>query len=319
MNLERAKQPTMYFIGVTTGHSSIMKVFPEWAAELGLGDTVMKGIDLAIHADPAEYREVVRFIKNDPLSMGALVTTHKIDLYHAARDLFDELDPYARQFGELSSISKRDGKLWGHAKDPITCGMAMEEFIPKNYWQTHPGAGVLILGAGGSAISICSYFMRNAGAGNDPAKIVIANRSQPRLDEICRINRELNRTGIETAYDLTPAPGQNDAVLHEMGSGSLIINATGLGKDRPGSPLTEQARFPERAIVWELNYRGERRFLHQAEEQAAGRGLTVADGWMYFIYGWTQVIAEVFHTQILGERLQRMSSIAAGICKSSGK
>jgi len=315
MKLERAEQPTMYFIGVTTGSSSIMRVFPEWAAELGLENTVMKGIDIAIHADPSVYREVVQFIKTDPLSMGALVTTHKIDLYHAAQDLFDELDPYARRFGELSSISKRDGRLIGHAKDPITCGMAMEEFIPKNYWKDHPGAGVLILGAGGSAISMCSYYMRNAEKGNDPARLVIANRSQPRLDEIRRINEEMNGAHIETAYYLTPDPGQNDAVLQTMGAGSLIVNATGLGKDRPGSPLTESARFPENAIVWELNYRGERRFMHQAEEQADARGLLVVDGWMYFIYGWTQVIAEVFHTQILGERLEKLGRIASEICR----
>ena len=68
MKLEKAAQPTMYFIGVTTGSSSIMKVFPEWAQALGLKDTVMKGIDIAIHEKPEVYREVVEFIKKDPLS-----------------------------------------------------------------------------------------------------------------------------------------------------------------------------------------------------------------------------------------------------------
>ena len=45
----------------------------------------MKGIDIAIHEKPEIYREVVSFIKNDPLSMGALVTTHKLDIYAAAK------------------------------------------------------------------------------------------------------------------------------------------------------------------------------------------------------------------------------------------
>ena len=49
---EPAKRPTMYFVGVTTGQSSIMKMFPIWAKELGL-DAEIKGIDLPIHA-PAE-------------------------------------------------------------------------------------------------------------------------------------------------------------------------------------------------------------------------------------------------------------------------
>ena len=51
--------------------------------------------------------------------------------------------------------------------------------------------------------------------------------------------------------------------------------------------------------------------MHQAEAQAKERSLTINDGWMYFIYGWTQVIAEVFHQEILGERLKEMDRIAA--------
>jgi shikimate 5-dehydrogenase len=211
--LTKAVQPTMYFIGVTTGKSSIMKVFPEWAKALGLKDTVMKGIDIEIHADREVYREVVNFIKNDPLSKGALVTTHKIDLYNAAKDMFEYLDPYAEMFGEMSSISKRGGELRGHAKDPISSGLSLEQFVPENYWAENRDAGVLIMGAGGSAIAMCSYFMREEFAGNYPSKIVIANRSKPRLDEIEKINKELDPGGIEFEYYLTPEPGQNDVVL----------------------------------------------------------------------------------------------------------
>jgi len=313
-NFEPATQPTMYFIGVTTGSSSIMKVFPEWAKTLGLKNTVMKGIDIAIHAEPEVYRKVVTFLKNDPLSMGALVTTHKIDLTNACKDMFDYLDPFALQFCELSSISKRGAKLCGHAKDPITCGLALEEFVPKNYWKNNPEAGVFIMGAGGSAISMCSYFLRDTFAGNYPAKIVVANRSKPRLDEIEHINKTLLNTKGQTVceYFLTPDPGQNDAVLHKMPKGSLIINATGLGKDRPGSPLTDAARFPHDALVWEINYRGDLRFMHQGLEQKDERNLSVEDGWMYFIYGWTSVIAEVFDLKIEGALLKECDCVASG-------
>lgn len=309
MNLSPATVPTMYFIGVTTGQSSIMKVFPEWAKALGI-NAVMKGIDIAIHEKPEIYREVVEFLKNDPMSMGALVTTHKIDLYNAAKDMFDEIGPYAKQFGEISSIYKRDGKFCCEAKDPITCGMAMEEYIPPNYWKDNPEAGVMIMGAGGSCISMCSYYMRNSDKGNNPKNICVANRSKPRLDECKKINDELYPNTIPTEYFLTPEPGQNDEVLKKMGKGSLIINATGLGKDRPGSPLTDSAVFPEKAIVWEINYRGGLDFKHQAEAQARQRGLQIEDGWMYFIFGWTQVIADVFNQEILGEKLKMCSEVA---------
>lgn len=156
----KATRPTFYFIGVTTGKSSIMKVFPEWAKFLDLPDVVIKGIDFKPHDDPDAYREAVDFIKNDPLSRGALVTTHKIDLLTACRNFFEELDAYAGIMGEISCISKRNGKLIGHAKDPITSGLAIEAFLPPRHW-VDTGAAALLLGAGGSSIAITSYLMKN--------------------------------------------------------------------------------------------------------------------------------------------------------------
>lgn len=49
------------------------------------------------------------------LVIGGLVTTYKIDLLTAARDLFDELHSSARLTREVSSISNLNGKLVGHA------------------------------------------------------------------------------------------------------------------------------------------------------------------------------------------------------------
>ncbi len=115
-----ADKPTFWFIGVTTAQSSIMRVFPEWARHLGLGDVAMRGIDLVPHDRAERYREVVAFLKSDPLSLGALVTTHKLDLFAAARDMFDEIDPHARLMEETSCLSKRNGRLVCHAKDPTS-------------------------------------------------------------------------------------------------------------------------------------------------------------------------------------------------------
>ena len=67
-----ATRPTLYFIGVTTGKSSIMKVFPAWADYLGLEDAAIKGIDFPLHADPDAYRSAVAFIRDDPGRYGLL-------------------------------------------------------------------------------------------------------------------------------------------------------------------------------------------------------------------------------------------------------
>ena len=108
---------------------------------------------------------------------------------------------------------------------------------------------------------------------------------------------------IEVETILNDEPQVNDRLMAALPAGSLTINATGLGKDRPGSPITADGVFPERGIAWELNYRGELDFLKQARAQAPLRRLSVHDGWRYFYYGWSAVISEVFHIQFAPEQL----------------
>src|SRR5699024_8789033 len=105
--------------------------------------------------------------------------------------------------------------------------------------------------------------------------------------------------------DQTDLPG----LLGQLPPGSLVINATGLGKDRPGSPLPD-VPLPTGAIVWELNYRGSLEFLAQARAQQAERDLTVVDGWRYFIHGWTQVIADVFDLEMTPQIVAELSAAA---------
>src|SRR5258708_1700780 len=122
----------MTFIGVTTGQSAAVRLFPRWAQELGLGGAQLAGCDLPIHAEPSQYRAVVQRIKEGAHERGALVTTHKIDLYESCRDLFDEVDQDAQLCGETSCLSKRGGRLRARATDPITAGKSLEEFFPKD-------------------------------------------------------------------------------------------------------------------------------------------------------------------------------------------
>ena len=51
-NYTPATKPTLYFLGVTTGKSSINRVFPRWVEALGLGDCQLVGMDFPLHADP---------------------------------------------------------------------------------------------------------------------------------------------------------------------------------------------------------------------------------------------------------------------------
>lgn len=282
---------------------------------LGRPEVKLAGIDLEIHAAPERYREVVAGIKVEPLALGGLVTTHKIDLLAAAADLFDDLGHYARATQEVSSIAKDDGTLIGRATDPVAGGLSMDAILGDGYFG-RTGGEVLMLGAGGSAVALTLHLMQKSLPDDRPRRIVVVNRSAPRLD---RLQEMVVRTGEEGPQDTrfefiqNNDAERNDAVLAGLPPGSVVVNATGMGKDTPGSPLTDRALFPLGGVAWELNYRGELDFMRQAEAQAGVRGLTVADGWDYFVHGWSQVISHVLHEEIDPAMFARLSDLAATV------
>jgi shikimate dehydrogenase len=299
------------FIGVTASQSSINRVFPRWAELLELGDVEFVPVDLPLDTSPDAYRAAVADIAGDHLHRGALVTSHKVKLLDAARDQFDELDRYAELCREISSISKRDGRLVGHAKDPITSGASMEEFLSPTHFRD-TGGHVLSLGAGGSGLAIAVYLLERRPDGDRPPRIVLVNRSPHRL-EVCReILESIPDVGVEIDYVQNADPRVNDDLMTALPPGSMVINATGLGKDRPGSPITGDGRLPDCGVAWELNYRGELDFLHQARAQADERNLRVEDGWRYFIHGWSAVVAEAFRLELGPALHHRLAAAASG-------
>jgi shikimate dehydrogenase len=299
----------MGFVGVDTANSSINRVFPAWAEELGLASRELKGFDIPLGAPDERYREVVEQIRDDAGQAGALVTTHKVRVFEAARDLFASVDAFAEACGEISSVYKRDGRIHGAAKDPITVGAAFEAFLPDDYF-AQTGAGVVCLGAGGSGTAFSWYLAHRA---DRPAFVTVAARRQASLDHLREVHE---RGGLDTSlfrYELLDADdltGSADRLVESAGEGAVIANATGMGKDRPGSPLSDAVVFPKRAAVWEFNYRGSLEFLHQARAQEASRELIVEDGWVYFLHGWGQVVTQVFDIELTPELFERLAKRA---------
>jgi shikimate 5-dehydrogenase len=309
MNSVHSQEQKMYFIGVSTKQSSIMKVFPLWMDELRKSEVLLEGVDLKLNDDPANYRRAVAQIKDDPRCAGALVTTHKINLLKAARDMFDYLDPLAQLSGEVSCISKRKGRLEGHAKDPISGGLSLDMLLGADYF-ARTGGDVLSLGAGGSTTALVLHFSRKPKSGDRPRRMVIVNRSPERIEELRRMVESIRGLSIEFEYHCHEDSRRNDELMGKLPPGSLVINATGMGKDLPGSPITDEGLFPINGVAWELNYRGELQFLHQALAQREERNLLVEDGWVYFLHGWTQVIAQALDVQFDEATFNRLSAIA---------
>jgi shikimate dehydrogenase len=292
----------MIFLGVSTSGSSIMQLFPLWADLLGL-EAVVEGRDLPLLAAPDAYREVVSEIKDDPRIRGALVTTHKTNVFRSCQDLFDDLDELARLCREVSCISRRDDSLVGHAKDPITAGAALDRIFDGRLQIDE----VLCLGSGGAGTAITVWMLKQP---SPPARIVVVDRSEERIQSLREIHERMDVfNGVQ--YLVTSSAEENDRLLAGLSQGALVINATGMGKDTPGSPLSDAARFPDRATIWELNYRGELDFLRQAEHSRSGHGLNVHDGWHYFLCGWAEHLAEVFELEMDAATFERLAAAAA--------
>lgn len=282
----------MVFVGVTTGGSVINRLFPVWAEILGIAPARLVGMDLSLDVTPGGVRAAIRQIAEDRAVRGALVTTHKIAVYRHAHGLFAGFDGDADRLGEVSAVVKSPAGLIGHAKDLVTAGMALDRLVARDHWRGHPRAQALVLGSGGAGLALAAHLV-----GRRPAE-------RPETLILCDVDGE----ALAHARSSLAAIGggevvecrhvrdgsDNDRSMAALPPHSLVVNATGLGKDRPGSPITDAAGFPEHGIVWEFNYRGPRRFLEQAGEQRADRHLTITDGWTYFLYGWAHVIAEVF-------------------------
>ena len=225
--------------------------------------------------------------------------------------MFDYLDPYALITDEVSSISKLENRLEGHAKDPLTSGASLEAIIEKDYF-AKTGGDVLSFGAGGSAIATLLHLINKRDKGDRPRKFTFVNRSQGRLDHAREMVSGL-KTDIEIEYIQNSNPLVNDGIMEKFPPYSIIINATGMGKDTPGSPITWDGKFPLNAVAWEFNYRGELDFLHQSLAQVNSRNVKVEDGWIYFVHGWTQVVAQVLHFDLTPELFERLNQAASTV------
>jgi shikimate 5-dehydrogenase len=98
----------------------------------------------------------------------------------------------------------------------------------------------------------------------------------------------------------------NDALVGKLPGPALVINATGLGKDAPGSPLRDHAPLRPGMVAWDFNYRGDLTFL----QQARAAGATAVDGWDYFVAGWAGGLTAIAGIPFTNHLLTQLSRAA---------
>lgn len=302
----------MVFLGVTTRASSITRIFPAWARACDL-DLELRGVDLPLGSPAGRYRALAAQLLEDPSVVGMVITSHKRAMYEAVADLVVAADPYARAGREVSPLLATGRGLVADACDPRAVRLVLGELLGPRHWQD-TASDALVLGSGGAGVAIALTLLTRrvgqalAGAEEQPRRLVVtdicAQRSQV-AGELLQAFAGTLELEVRTADR-----EQTTRLLERLAPGSLVVNATGMGKDTPGSPIASGAVFPEGARVLDANYRGARPFLRQAHAQAASRGLVVRDGWRYFVHGWTQALAPMVPGGVGGARVARFESIA---------
>ena len=280
-----------WFVGVRTEGSAAVAAFPRWLQALGL-EGGLETIDLPLDSPGDAYRDLVERLREAPGVRGMVVTAHKARLFEEAAAALDELDDTARLCREVSVVRRSGDRLVGSAIEPRSTGSALAEIVPPSHW-AETGGELLAFGAGGTTTALMVHLY--AGDGTDaPSAVTLvdvrAERAAALADSLARW-----RPGLDVR---TPSPGEAVAVLRGLPPGSLIVNATGLGKDTPGSPLPSPAPWPPGALVWDLNYRGDLGFLEDARRAEAELGLRLHDGWRLFLHGWSEALG-----CLLGRRL----------------
>lgn len=314
LQLQPEREVQFVFIGVSTGASSIQRIFPAWMKALDMPNVKLKGIDLPLGAKGTIVAELMESLRTDNRVVGGLVTSHKLSVFRGGLSAFAELSPVARQLEEVSGLYKlAAGVMAGWAADPPAMAAALNRMgVGAQYWAQHVEAEVVCFGCGGAATAL-AYAIYGGGEVTDVLpRLRVTDVDLQRLTDLerkCKLFLPRS-TALVTFHradqtDATGWPG-GQPTPH-----SLIVNATGMGKDVPGSPLPRSARFPAGAVVWELNYRGEREFMQQAGLVSNDLELRIEDGWELFLLGWTSVVERTFGMKLSDLQMQELSQLAA--------
>jgi len=168
-------------------------------------------------------------------------------------------------------------------------------------WPTSTGS-VLCFGCGGTAIALGRHLLARGHQG----VIHAVDRDPTAVERLANALGDDGRSRVQARSSAAPW----DEAIAALDPGALIVNATGMGKDRPGSPVTDSAVFPVESVVWELNYRGDLRMLDVARAQSRQRKLAVHDGWSLFCQGRASALSAVLalpDDPQLGERFAALA------------
>ena len=236
MEPEPEPEPLRFvFLGVSTGSSSIQRIFPAWMEALGRTDVVLQGVDLPLGASGAEMLALVDAMRTDSHVVGGLVTSHKLSVFSACRDSFAHLSEAALQLEEVSGIYKTPAGLAGWAADPPAMAAALDRMgLRAQHWRQHAEAEVVCFGCGGAATALAyAIYGEAGGAIKALPRLRVTDVDLRRLTDLERkCKRFLPRASGLVTFHRADQTDPDGWPAGPPPPHSLVVNATGMGKVR---------------------------------------------------------------------------------------
>jgi shikimate dehydrogenase len=304
--------PLIVFVGVHTGGSLVHTVFDRWASLLDRPWT-LRGVDLPADAPPQRYLRLLAAMRGNPAVHGAIVTAHKLRLYRACAPDLARRDRLVDLTHEVNTLTA-DTTVAAYARDALSLAQILPALIQRSAAQSLSDLYVLCLGAGGAgtALLLALHLDIHAATGatprlDRPASVVFADHNPRALDDLRAVSARAGLDPTRLSFAQVRGPDDGDRLVAGLASPALVVNATGLGKDAPGSPVSDRAPFGPATLAWDLNYRGTLTFLRQA----ADHGARTVDGWAYFVAGWAGGLTAIAGSPFTSDLLTRFARAAA--------
>ena len=225
--------------GVSTAGSSIMTLSRAGPSTWGLPTRGSRPRP-ALAAPAPDYRALMSAIKDDPAHRGALVTTHKLAVFAAAATASTTRRPGDAVRGHLGDLQAwtTDCSARRPTRSPWAGRWASS---CRRAGSRGPAARRSAWGSGGRGGAQHALGLRD----DPPERIIFTALDRGPAGPLRRRLHE--RTGIARRrfrYHVTPRPADVAALVAALPPSRLVVNATGLGKDRPGSPVGDDAKLP---------------------------------------------------------------------------
>ncbi len=309
--------PLILFAGISTGGSLVHTVFGQWAALLGQR-WQLRGIDLPPGTQPETYQRLVTAMRHNPAVHGAVITAHKLRLYRACAPDLDRRDELTALTHEINTLASGT-MLAGYARDALSLTHIIPALATGSTGRTLSGLQVLCLGAGGAATALLLALHLDIDSDPDasaavtprpdqPARVTFADTNPRSLHDLRSVATRAHISPTHLSFTHVRSSDDCDRLIADLATPALVINATGLGKDMPGSPISSRAPLSPATLAWDLNYRGTLTFLHQA----AARGAPAIDGRDYFIAGWAGALTAIAGVPFTSSLLTQFTHAAWG-------